>query len=110
MTIWTVISVGDGEAVSAWVSQHLAWESAQQLAERIHARVGKRSLANVFAKTRIRTTNEGHEIVVETLRRANECQRQRGERPQWTNHRTVRVSAVEVEGDVVSALAKVTDE
>jgi hypothetical protein len=107
--IWTVISCGDGEVHSAWVSQNLAWEAAQALAERINARVSKQSMSNIFSQTRVVVRDEGHEIAVETFRRLSECQRQRGELAVWANHATVRVSAVEVQGDAVSALAKVAE-
>lgn len=107
MNVWTVISVGDGEAHSAWIVQNLAWESALALSERICARLERPSMANIFARTRVRTETEGYEIVVETMRRRNKCQPER-DHPEWEHHATIRVTSIEIQGDVVSALAKVS--
>lgn len=105
MRFWTVISCGDGEVYSAWVTQELAWESAQNLAEKINERVGKQTLKGIYEQTRVRVTTKGYEIVVETLRRVDHCSPIPDTQP-WGRHSTIRVSSAEVKGDVVSALAK----
>jgi hypothetical protein len=103
--IWTVISCGDGEAYSAWVTQELAWQGALALAKSINERMRKPSLANIFENTRIRVDTEGYEVVVETLRRIDHYRPDTDMR-RWERHATVRVSSVEVKGDAIDALAK----
>ena len=109
MRIWTVISCGDGEAYSAWLTQELAWDGALVLAEKIRKRFAKQSMANLFEKVRVRVENEHYEVAVETLARRSKCLHANRTPREWQNRSTVRVAAVEIQGDVVSALAKVSE-
>ena len=99
MKIWNVISIGDGEAYSAWLTEGLARENAEALANRIMPRCSNKA---IYYDVRVLPwEHENLEIEVALNLDLH------GD-PMWSHHGTIRVSAVEVQGDAISRLAAVS--
>lgn len=95
--IWTVLVVGDGEVHSAWITANLAWSNAVDLASRI----SQRAKANKLHEA-VRTYNTPDGVVVEVALNLDLLGK-----PMWSHHKTIKVCELEVQGDAITALAKV---
>jgi hypothetical protein len=98
MKIWVVTMVGDGEPFSVWITEALAFEDAEKLAIRTCAREAARGAVET------QWTKCVDRMICEHARH-----RDLDGQPMWEMFRSITIFGIEVQGEVIDALAKVAE-